>query len=135
MRRLQYFIDSLEDFELLAFYKYRFESFMKGSQEKILKELDKRDFSLDSIDTLIVKNKKPESEIKDEYCPRCYSKHFYLASEKDNITISYATVEINNRFKTCLVCLYSQEKAEFKKERRSIWNIFGALKLISKREK
>ncbi len=135
MSKLQDFIDSLEDFELGAFYNYRFESFMKGSQEKILKELEKRNISIDSVDSLIDKNRKSDSEIQNKYCPRCYSKHFYLASEKDSITIQYATIEINNDFKTCLVCLYSQEKANYKREKRNAWNIFGALRLISKRKK
>jgi len=134
MSKLQDFIDSLEDFELGAFYKYRFESFMKGSQDKILKELEKRNISIDSIDSLIDKNSKLDSEVENKYCPRCYSKHFYLASEKDYITIKYETVEINNNFKTCLVCLYSQDKANYKKEKRKAWNIFGALRVISKRK-
>ena len=128
MSKLQEYIESLVNYELGALYKYRFDTFMKGSQEKILKELSKRKLSIDSIDKLIEENRKPIDEIKDnKCCPRCFSRHFYLASEKDNITIRYSTIEINNRFKTCLVCLYSQEKAEYKREKRGIWNVFGSI--------
>jgi len=131
MSRLQEFLDSLEDYELGAFYKYRFDSFMSGSSQKIIKELEKRRINPTQIDRLIEQAKETIGAITDkEYCPRCYSKHFYLSSETDFVSMDLVSVELHNRFKTCLVCLYSQDKSDYVKKKRRIWTKLG---LISKR--
>ena len=134
MSRLQEFIDTLEDFELIAFYKYRYDSFMEGSQQKIMAEIEKRGLHLDKIDEIIGKSKGSDYEIQESICcPRCYSRKFFHSDETDLISIKEYGFEVNNDFKTCLVCLYSQDKKDYEKEKRHTWTVFGSLKFIKKR--
>ncbi len=134
MSRLQEFIDTLEDFELLALYKYRYDSFMKGSQQKIMVEIEKRGLQLNKLDVIIAKSKGSDNEIHESICcPRCYSRKFYHAHETDLISIKEYGFEISNDFKTCLVCLYSQDKKIYEKEKKRAWSVFGRLKFIKNR--
>lgn len=133
MSRFQEFIDSLEDFELLAFYKYRYDTFMEGSQQKIIAEVQKRGLHLDKVDDFIAKSKGTDSEIRESICcPRCYSRKFFHSDEKDLISIKDYGFEVSNDFKTCLVCLYSQDKKDYEKEKKRAWTVFGRLKFIKK---
>lgn len=121
MSRLKDFIDTLKDFELLAFYKYRYNTFLRDSQVKIMTEIEDRDLNLKEIDIYIANAKKNIDTDDDSYCPRCFSRKFYHANENDWLYNSYYFIEVTNDFKTCLVCLYSQDKKEYKKEKRSFW--------------
>lgn len=122
MSKLQTFLDSLEDYELLALYKYRYESFMKGSKSKIIGTIKKRKLNIEEIDEHIERAKCTAGEIKDSVCcPRCYSRRFYHKNELDKIHNAYYYIEITNSFRTCIICCFSQEKKEYGKEKRSFW--------------
>jgi len=120
MSRLEEFIDTLEDFELLAFYKYRYNTFLRDSQVKIITEIENRGLNLKDIDVFIT-NAKNMGIDDDNYCPRCFSSKFYYANETERLYNSYYFIEIKNDFRTCLVCLYSQDKERNKNEKRSFW--------------
>ncbi|NOQ91575.1 MAG: hypothetical protein GQ552_02540, partial [Flavobacteriaceae bacterium] len=111
MSKLKEFVEKLEDFELASFYKYRFSSFMDNSKKIILKEFRKRKMYESNLDEYLpnkedIDKQKLESS---EICPRCFSNEFYSASENESITYQYATIDYNMNYKTCLVCLYSQD--------------------------
>ena len=122
MSVLENYIVDLEDFELLALYKYRYDTFMKNSQKKIVTEIHKRNLDLKHIDDYISKAKGRDEELKNSVCcPRCYSRKFYLASEVDWKYSRYYSYKVTNDFKTCMVCLYSQDEKEYKKSRKKCW--------------
>lgn len=122
MSRVKDFVETLEDFELLAFYKYRYDTFLRDSQVKIMAEIERRGLSLKDVDIYSVNAEKSVKADNDSYCPRCFSSKFYHANEMDWLRISsYYSIEVTNDFKTCLVCLYSQDKQEYKKDKQSFW--------------
>tara|TARA_B100000508_G_scaffold75230_1_gene58614 strand:- start:83344 stop:83748 length:405 start_codon:yes stop_codon:yes gene_type:complete len=133
MSKLQAFLDDMEDYELMALYEYRYDTFMKGSKRKIKDEIEKRKLDLDKPHDYI---KNAKSQFTDEEinqsvcCPRCYSKKFYHKDEIDQIHTRHYSFEIENTFKTCMICFYSQDKAEYKKEKNNFWS---RLKLLIKR--
>lgn len=45
-----------------------------------------------------------------EMCPNCYSQQFFNAQEVKSMTYSYVSVEFKVDYKTCLICLYSEEQ-------------------------
>ena len=106
MSKLQEFLDVLSDSELANFYLYRYEQFLKGSKDKIDAELSKRNISKENIEIYRLENKV----ISEDKCPRCGSNKFYNSTEIETITYSYASVDLEVDYKTCLVCLYSEEK-------------------------
>ena len=133
MSKLQTFLDDLEDYELLALHKYRYETFMEGSKNKILGEIDKRGLNLESTDDMIRNAKCTDEEINESICcPRCHSRRFYHKDELDQIYNPYYYTEISNSFKTCLICYYSQDKVEYKKEKKSLW---ARIKLLGNKPK
>ncbi|MDX1828621.1 MAG: hypothetical protein R3342_03650 [Lutibacter sp.] len=134
MSELKKFLHDLEDFELASFYHFRFNSFMKNSKEKILNELKSRNIKEYQIDKYLLKlNEKIELEIEEgKVCPKCYSDKFYNSTEIENITIQFETIRYSENYKTCLICLHSQDKIESQKEKNSIWNIFSVIKLLKK---
>jgi hypothetical protein len=99
MSRLQHFLDELTDYELLQFRNYRYEQFLKGSKEKIDAEFEKRELD----PTYPSAFKKALSEPLAEFCPRCESSKFYNATEIETITYSYASVDLEVDYRTCLV--------------------------------
>ncbi len=122
MSSLQNYIRALEDFELLALYKYRYDTFMKRSRNKIMTEIKNRNLNLEQIDDYINKAKGTDVELKNsDCCPRCYSRKSYQAKEKDWVHYRYLSYEITNNFKTCMICLYSQDKKVYKKGKRGGW--------------
>ena len=80
--RLSVFLELLEDYELAFFYKYRFNSFMEGSRNKILKEFEKRNIRIDSIDEIIRKHINDNIEKNSNACPRCKSLKYYTVNDK-----------------------------------------------------
>lgn len=136
MSRLDNFLKNLEDYELAAFYKYRFETFIPSTQENIVRYLNERNIDISTIDLFIESTKKQNQDKKsNKYCPRCYSKHFYMSNERDVIYEQWSSYELNNEFKTCLVCLYSDEKKNYIKEKKQGWTIFSTIRFLRKRGK
>lgn len=81
-------------------------------------EIQRRNLHIEDTDELIQKAKGSTDEIQNsDCCPRCYSRKFYVANEKDWIHYQHYSHEINNRFKTCVVCLYSQDKNVYEKKK------------------
>lgn len=113
MSKLSEFLSELSDHELRAFHHFRFNEFMKGSQEKIMFEMEKRGVNSDDIEECITQARKEGIFTnRESLCPKCLSEKFYTASEVETITYSYATVELDVDYRTCLICHYSQDKAE-----------------------
>ena len=130
MSKLQVFLDELTDSELANFYIYRYEQFLKGSKEKIDAELEKRTMSKTCISEYVIKSSK---EFLDT-CPRCSSNKFYLSTEIESITYSYASIDLEVDYRTCLVCLYSEEKE--KNERKSGYvTLFTFIRALINRKK
>ena len=133
MNKLELFVKEIEDYELASLYHYRFNSFMPYSKKIILNELRERNIRQDNINKYL---KKENAELKDqvlkrEICPRCFSNEFYNSEEKENVTFQYETHEYEKNYKTCLVCLYSQDKIDHKKEiRNGSSNIFSFLNFL-----
>lgn len=131
MSKLQAFLDDMEDYELMALYEYRYKTLMSGSKRKIRDEIEKRKLNLDKSYDYIrnAKSLFTEEEIEQSICcPRCYSRRFYNKDEIDEIHNSYYSIELENTFRTCMICFYSQDKAEYKKEKNSFWNRLKLLK-------
>lgn len=86
---------------------------MKGSKEKILAELASRSMEIDSIESYLDRKELDKYKIiEKQLCPRCMSSKFYTSNEIETVTYSYASVELKVDYRTCLVCLYSQDKVE-----------------------
>lgn len=105
MSRLQHFLNELTDHELLQFHDYRYNQFLKGSKEKIDAEFEKRQLDRNNPGDF----KKTPSVSLAETCPRCHSSKFYTATEVETITYSYASVDLEVDYRTCLVCLFAEE--------------------------
>ena len=137
MSKQKEFIEKLEDFELASFYKFRFQSFMDGSKRITLAELERRKINVDDIEKYLpAKNEIDKQKLESlEICPRCYSNELYIANEKESVTFKYATLDYNVDYKTCLVCLYSQDKEDHKKEKKGLWNIFSMLRFMINRKR
>ena len=111
MSALTDFLLELTDHELAAFYHFRYEQFMQGSKDKILKELENRSIHVGSIPDYLERNDSDKHKIiENDLCPRCMSSKFYTSHEVETITYSYASVDLDVDYKTCLVCLFSEEK-------------------------
>ncbi len=114
MSKLQGFLDELSDAELQALHHFRFREFMPASKEKIRLELDKRGLAVP--DPLTYQAEIPadawEKIRSCDMCPRCYSEKFYHSRETETLNYSYASVDTEVDYKTCLVCLYSEEKVK-----------------------
>ena len=71
MSKLDNFLKNLEDFELAAFYKYRFETFIPSTQENIIKCLKERNIEISTINSFIESTKKQNRDNKNNRnCPR-----------------------------------------------------------------
>ncbi len=112
MSKLATFLSELSDHELKAFFHFRYTQFLKGSQEKIDAEMKKRGIIPVDQEEHIKKARQFAPKNNPNVCPQCLSEKFYTAHEVESITYSYATIELNVEYRTCLICLYSQEKEE-----------------------
>lgn len=104
MSKLTNFLEELNDQELVSFYHFRYEQFIKHSKEKIDQEIDFR--GLDRSNLVL----NVEGNLQEDLCSRCGSSKFYTSNEIETITYSYASLDLNMNYKTCLVCLYCEEK-------------------------
>lgn len=129
MSKLQTFLDELTDGELANFYTYRYEQFLKGSKEKIDAELDKRAMIKTRILEYVVKSVQKSTE----QCPRCGSTKFYNSPEIETITYSTASVDLEVDYRTCLVCLYSEEKENNKRKSGHV-GPFGFIRALINRK-
>ena len=132
MSKLENFISNLDNTELASFYHFRFNSFMKNSKKIILNELKNRNMKEYQIEKYLPKlTEKIEREITDKkICPKCYSNKFYDSTEIEKITIEFETIEYSENYKTCLICLYSQEKIDKKKKKHNSWNIVSLMRIL-----
>lgn len=112
MSKLASFLSELSDHELKAFYHFRYKQFMKGSQEKIDAEMQTRGILPVDFEEIFRQARHFTYEPDPNVCPRCLSEKFHTAHEVEIISYSYATEELDVDYKTCLVCLYSQDKEE-----------------------
>lgn len=112
MSKLTTFLSELSDHELKAFFHFRYKQFLKGSQEKIDVEMKKRGIIPVDQEEHINKALHFTSKNNPNVCPQCLSEKFYTAHEVESITYSYATIELNVDYRTCLICLYSQDKED-----------------------
>ena len=73
MSKIEKYLSDFDDFELAFFAKFKLDTYLKNSQEKIEKVLFKRGLTKSRIEQLIESN--PKSKLADgkERCPRCYS--------------------------------------------------------------
>ncbi len=133
MSRLQSFLEELTDQELVNFYHYRYQEFLKDSKSRIDSEIDKRGLDEQQMNQF---NHFPKYnsilEGNGEYCPRCISSKFYTSHELESIT--YSTVEFEVDYRVCLVCLYSAEKDGNEKSYRSVSG-FGFLRSLINRKR
>jgi len=127
MRKIEFFLAQLANFELANFYKYRFDSFMPSSQNSILAELKKRSIGLGEIEKYTAPPKKYVENINKELCPRCLSSKYYNATEKESVTFSYATVDYEYNAKTCIICSFSKDKIDNKRVKRSLFSVLNFL--------
>lgn len=129
MKKIELFLTQLENFEVANFYKFKFDSFMPGSQNCILKELKKRNIDVNEIDKFTTPPKNYLEAIdKDLICPNCLSNKYYNAKEQDSVTFGYATIDYNYDAKTCLVCSYSKDKVDNKKVKRSLFSVLNFIR-------
>lgn len=106
MSKVQQFLDELTDNELLGFFHFRYSEFLQGSKDKIDAEIQKRRLNVEAFDPSVARSDHSD----EKNCPRCGSSKFYNSTEIETITYSYASVDIKTDYKTCLVCLYCEEK-------------------------
>src|SRR5690554_7926941 len=95
MSKLQTFLDELTDSELVSFYNYRYEQFMKSSKVKIDSELIKRGMQKEDFDHYrvdILAN-------TEERCPQCGSQKFYNSKEIETVTYSVASIDLEVDYK------------------------------------
>lgn len=131
MSKLLNFLKTLTDFELAQFYKYRYNQFLPNSKDKIVSELKERDMNIMDLDSY--KQKKHISNQK-TLCPKCHSSKFYTASERETIEFVRSTIEVDEYYKTCLVCLFSEEKPK-NYERHRFVDFFDYLRMRKKTRK
>lgn len=131
MSRLLNFLKTLTDFELAQFYKFRYNQFLPGSKDKILSELKERGMDINSLNSYR-QNKRMKTE--SAQCPKCHSNKFYTASEVETIEFMRSTIEVDEYYKTCLVCLFSEEKPE-NYERHKLVSFFEFLRMRNKTRK
>ncbi|WP_139957805.1 hypothetical protein [Flavicella sediminum] len=136
MSKLENFLSNLEDFELASFYHFRFNSFLKYSKKIILNELKRRNIEeLEVNKYLPVTNEKIEEDIiAEKICPKCYSNKFYSSNETESILIKFETYDYSEKYKTCLICLYSQEKINHDKKRKTLWNNLSAILFLKNKK-
>tara|TARA_B100000809_G_scaffold101249_1_gene99812 strand:+ start:865 stop:1278 length:414 start_codon:yes stop_codon:yes gene_type:complete len=133
MSKLKLFVKEIEDFELASLYHYRFKSFMPYSKKIIINELYERNIKEDNIKKYLkTVNIELSVQINNlEICPRCLSNEFYNSKETENVTFQYETHEYEKDYKTCLVCLYSQDKIDHLEEKeKGNTNIFSFLRFL-----
>ncbi|MDX2361856.1 MAG: hypothetical protein QNK23_13690 [Crocinitomicaceae bacterium] len=137
MSKLQNFLEVLTDSELANFFTYRYHEFMPASKEKIDLEFKSRGMRLSKLEFYkeVPDNITPERILKLEFCPRCYSKKFYTSQEIETVSYSYASIDSKVDYKTCLVCLYCQDKEMAESEGDGIANVFGFLNFLIKRRR
>ncbi len=129
MLKINDIIEQLEDFELAALYFYRFTGLMDGSKQKVLDALKERNIDVNKIEKYLQKNMS--SSTNQDVCPRCLSNKFYSSLESQEVTFSQSTTKYETRFKTCMICLYSEDKGIHKKEKS---NLFSFVNFLSKRK-
>ena len=112
MSKLASFLSTLSDHELKALFHFRYKQFLKGSQEKIDAEMNRRGILPVDQEAHIINARQFAPKNNPNVCPQCLSEKFYTAHEVESITYSYATVELNVEYRTCLICLYSQDREE-----------------------
>lgn len=130
MSKLQEFLNELTDSELASFHSYRYHQFMKGSQEKIDLELNKRGMRADDLE----KYKIIQNPLSSEVCPQCGSGKFYTSTEIETVNYSYASIDLEVDYRTCLVCLYAEGKDESSSS-HSFVGPFGFIKALINRKK
>lgn len=135
MSRLHEFLKELSDLELAHFYRFRYKEFIPASREKILEEMKGRGMDENELDiyTGTIPPDAAEKIRRYEMCPRCYSEKFYNSRETEMIQFSFASVEHEVDYKTCLVCLYSDDKAK-SESKVPIRSAFGFLKAMLNRK-
>ena len=74
MSRTDEFIASLEDFELAFLKKYKLKTYLKPTQEKVLREIERRRLLNRELEKLILKT---ENNPKNTGCPRCNSNKIF----------------------------------------------------------
>lgn len=137
MSKLSYFLTELSDTELVNFYDYRYQEFMRASKEKIDNEMANRGMTVENRYTFQA-NPYSDQELTDglkeqKICPRCHSSKFYTSSEIETMTYSYASVDLKVDYRICLVCNYSQDKEESKSQREFVGPFQFLRKLIGRR--
>lgn len=134
MFKTQDLLSEITDIELMNLYKYRFESMMLETQNQVLREFQNRNIPLQEIELRLKDSRPPSGNNSVYYCKRCYSSRFYSYTEEDTINIgTYNSITLQNDFHTCVICLYSDEKENYKKQRAKTWNIFGLINFFVKR--
>ncbi|SNR60757.1 hypothetical protein SAMN06265371_106216 [Lutibacter agarilyticus] len=73
MSKIDKYLSDFDDYELAFFAKYKLDTYLKNSQEKIKKILFKRGLTEYRIEKLIEENPKSKLIDEKERCPRCYS--------------------------------------------------------------
>lgn len=118
MSRRDEFINSLYAYELAFLYKYKFDTYMKDTQEFIRGVMLSNGINENAVDTLIEESNESAQEHNLGGCPRCHSnKFFYFDTDYDNMSRSVAMWD-NERFsgkmiketnQECAVCGYSSK--------------------------
>ena len=137
MSKLFNFLTELTDTELINFYDYRYQEFLKNSKVKIDEEMSKRginqenkyQFQLNDLGAEELENLLAEQKI----CPRCHSYKFYTSSEIETITYAYASVDFKVDYRICLVCNYSQDKEDSKSKSEFVGPFQFLKKLITRK--
>lgn len=139
MSKLAAFLSELSDHELRAFHHFRFDQFMKGSKEKITLELENRQISFNNPDEfekhLQLAREEGIFTKRASLCPRCLSEKFYTSHEVETITYHYASVNLDVDYRTCLVCLYSQDKVDNETDRIGAVGPIGFIRKLINRKR
>ena len=119
--RLEIFLTTLDDYELVNLFKYRFDGFLDNSKQKVLTELKARNIDKDDIDKIIQDNKDEYAkrlETADTYvCPRCYSTKSITEKEEYPV-VDLATFMIEKHHRQCQVCNYSADREKMARRQK-----------------
>ncbi|MCD4794111.1 MAG: hypothetical protein K8R54_12805 [Bacteroidales bacterium] len=95
MSKVDTFLKSLLDHELAYLYKYRFDTYMKLTQDKIRHEVSSRGLTRIDIDRILTEksNEEYNPESKEIICPNCKSTKFFN-EEVSKTNLEYQEINV-----------------------------------------
>jgi len=135
MSNLVNFLESLSEHELLKFYEFRYTQFLPASKNRIDQELLNRGIDLNSDPNMNFEAVELLNLNKNNvFCPRCLSSKFFNSTEIETVSYSYASVDLEVDYRTCVVCLYSEER-NFSQESEGFVGPFQFIRTLINRKR